>query len=193
MAMVFLGTYVITATYSVMRPTEPELTVNDKLQRRVVAISALYWTAVTLLGLLFVVPGVYAGIRACMSMQIASIEGLGVTQSINRSFELVKGHFRRILWYLGLGPLLPIAVCIGIYYLLYCLGVEYIPVPNSLSDSAAEKIADIVFFIPVNFMCLFWELSIFALMTKFYVYLINQTEVPAQDSAASSTTPKWNP
>ena len=192
-AIMALGTYVVFTTYGAMRPTESARLVDHKFQRRIITIGGLYWFAVSILSLLLVAPGIYAAIKGCMAMQIACIEGTGVTESINRSFDLVKGHFRKIIWYLGLAPLVPIGISLGACYLLFYLGVTYIPVPESLSDSSAEYIADAVFSFPTCLISSFIELSIFALMTKFYVYLISQTNIEDQVAATPSPTPKWDP
>jgi hypothetical protein len=75
----------------------------------VLLVSVLVGLA-TIAGLiLFVIPGIYIGVRLCVSIEALVVEGRRGTQAMGRSWELVGGH-----WWHAFGTLLVAALLTGL-------------------------------------------------------------------------------
>jgi hypothetical protein len=59
--------------------------------------------------ILFVIPGIYIGVRLCVSIEALVVEGRRGTQAMGRSWELVGGH-----WWHAFGTLLVAWLVIGV-------------------------------------------------------------------------------
>jgi hypothetical protein len=75
----------------------------------VLLVSVLVGLA-TIAGLiLFVIPGIYIGVRLCVSIEALVVEGRRGTQAMGRTWELVGGH-----WWHAFGTLLVAALLTGL-------------------------------------------------------------------------------
>jgi hypothetical protein len=59
--------------------------------------------------ILFVIPGIYIGVRLCVSIEALVVEGRRGTKAMGRSWELVSGH-----WWHAFGTLLVAWLVIGV-------------------------------------------------------------------------------
>ena len=75
----------------------------------VLLVSVLVGLATVAGLILFIIPGIYIGVRLCVSIEALVVEGRRGTQAMGRSWELVGGH-----WWHAFGTLLVAALLTGL-------------------------------------------------------------------------------
>jgi hypothetical protein len=182
-----LAFYVVTSTFKSLRGSMDQQSTNTgPIVGRLVGVSALYWLVVVLMGLLFILPGLFFAVRGSMALPIICIEGLGVNQSSVRSFSLVKGHFRQELFYVGLG-------CICTFLPIFIASVVLDTLAEVYLTGNLASTVDFAVTALVGIYVAFWQISVYALMTKFYVFLLTEEEEKAAREEPSVPMPQWNP
>jgi hypothetical protein len=75
----------------------------------VLLVSVLVGLATVAGLILFIIPGIYVGVRLAVSIEVLVVEGRRGTQAMGRSWELVGGH-----WWHAFGTLLVAGLLTGV-------------------------------------------------------------------------------
>jgi hypothetical protein len=88
----FLGFYMVQLVWSEHRNSEETIPATKTPWIRLAILEWLYGVVVLILSLLFIIPGVFWGLRASLSFVVMSVENRRVQDSIQRSEQLLKDH-----------------------------------------------------------------------------------------------------
>ncbi|MCA9816854.1 MAG: hypothetical protein KC652_17190 [Cyanobacteria bacterium HKST-UBA01] len=120
--------------------------------------------------LFLVAPGFWFASRASLAIIFVSLEGKGPIKSILSSFELTRGHFRKTLGFMLLGPLsFFLAIIIPYFILLFLVSISIDP-SNTEGAKMFLKDVDKYSLLILNPVLVLLQLTIYKPMYDLYWY-----------------------
>jgi hypothetical protein len=162
-ATLYVASIVIVRAYKKLMPDFDETQVKSNSEKRIIAASVSFGLGSALLGLLFLLPGIWFAANACLAAVFACLENCNAGDSIKRSQELVKGHFMTALIYAVFKPFLVWTAMISVYLTVACACKFLLPNLERYMLPVVEG--------AMSFCNAMFQLAVFALLVRLYAKL----------------------